>query len=94
MAVTFTETDIEFYKAALARYAAKENCLIEKWSKRTMDVKYCVSEYKKIQYLSEIDRRSLDLLERIQGIYSEFLADIKTPCDSFITDFEWKKVGR
>lgn len=92
MAVTFTDKDIEIYKASLARYAAKDKCLVEKWTKRFNDVKEAVLEYKKIQYLSDSDHRSIDFLERVQGIYGEFLTDIKTPCDSFITDFEWSKV--
>ena len=91
MVVTFTDKDIETYKAALARYAAKEKCLVEKWTKRLDDLESVIravpADYPSTTVLAELER-----LSKLQGIYSEFLTDIKTPCDLFITDFEWSKV--
>lgn len=91
MVVTYTESDIATYKAALARYAAKEKCLAEKWTKRLDDLESVIravpADYPSTSALAELER-----LSKLQGVYSEFLADIKTPCDSFITDFEWSRV--
>lgn len=92
MAVTFINADIDFYKAALARYAAKERCLIEKWSKRLDSVTGDVKKFREFQYLTDSDQSYLRFLAELRGVYNEFLVDIKTPCDSFITDFEWSRV--
>lgn len=88
----FTDVDVEFYKAALARYAAKEKCLIEKWIKRVDSVSGDVQKFREFQYLTDSDQSYLRFLAEIRGLCEEFLADIKTPCDSFITDYEWSKV--
>lgn len=92
MAVTFTDTDIEFYKAALARYAAKEKCLIEKWTKRLEALTSTVLKFREFQYVTDSDQNYLRNLAEFRDLYEEFLTDIKTPCDSFITDYEWSKV--
>lgn len=89
--VRYTDADVESYKAALARYAAKEKCLVEKWTKRLDDLESAIRAVS-ADYPSELVLAELERLSKLQGVFSEFLTDIKTPCDCFITDFEWSKV--
>lgn len=89
--VRYTDADIESYKAALARYAAKEKCLVDKWTKRLDDLE-CAIRAVPADYPSSLVHAELDRLSKLQNIFAEFLADVKTPCDCFITDFEWSRV--
>lgn len=87
--VTYNENDIAGYKAALARYAAKENSLADKWKKRLDDLESCVRAVP-ADYPSVAVRAELERLSKLQSVYSEFLSDLKTPADMFLADFEMR----
>lgn len=84
----FTAYDVYGFKKALALHAAKNNSLVAKWQKRLFSIVECIYELRKLQYPSELDKKSIENLIKIQEIYSEFLADLQTPCDLFISEFE------
>lgn len=88
----FTDVDVEFYKAALARYVAKEKCLIDKWSNRLEFIQKAIDDMDAVSYLSAKDREFLAALHQKFDMCNDVLMDIRTPCDSFITDYEWSKV--
>lgn len=89
MAVVFTVQDIEAYKAALARHAAKNSCLIEKWTKTLELLKKDLEELHGCKPGIERDYRCRDKESSIFYV-SSFLDDLRLPADSEISDFEWR----
>lgn len=89
MAVVFSQQDIEAYKAAMARHAAKNNRLVEKWMKK------CADYRKSLEALSMmVPGASRDALKtRIESLIllcETILDDLRLPADAEISDFEWR----
>ena len=85
----FTAFDVYGYKKALALWAAKNNALIEKWSKALADVQQDIEQLYEYKPSSDRDWR-IRAKELVRNDIQIFLDDLRTPCDSFISEFEWK----
>lgn len=88
----FTAFDVYGFKKALALHAAKNNALYEKWThfydgySQQLDG---LSEMTPTQSLfAERDRVKLAL-----SLINDFLKDLNTPCDLFISKFEESEVS-
>lgn len=89
MAVVYSVQDIEAYKAAMARHAAKNNRLIEKWSKYRDEM---VAELEKLSEQTPGPARdSYQLvLENARDTAESILKDLELPADAEISDFDWR----
>lgn len=89
----FTESDIYAYKLALSRHAAKNNRLIEKWTKVLEITKQDIDELYTCKPSDERTWR-IRAKESVLVDIQIFLDDLRKPCDSFISGFEWQNAGK
>lgn len=87
--VVFSQQDIDAYKAAMARHAAKNNRLIEKWTKALESLKKDLDELHGCMPGKERDYRCRDKESSIFYV-SSFLEDLRLSADAEISDFEWR----
>lgn len=85
----FTESDIFAYKHALALHTAKNNVLIDKWTKALEIVKQDIDELYTCKPSDERTWR-IRAKESVLADIQIFLDDLRQPCDFFISDFEFK----
>lgn len=87
----YTDADIECLKAALARYAAKEKQLEDKYTLRLLAMQ---EEYARLSEQKPSVTR--DSWQRVVAaridVYKAIIEDLQTPADMVISDFEWSKV--
>lgn len=87
--VLFTDKDIQGYKDALARYAARTNVLLSKWSKRLDNVVHDDDGLQALtpSYAVTAEHERLGTL--ILAI-REFIEDIKAPADMYLIDSDFR----
>lgn len=88
----FTAYDVYGFKKALALHAAKNNTLQEKWLSELKSLKKDIEELQSCKPSMEKDYRLRDKQNSLYYV-EEFLKDISTPCDLFISKFEMSEVN-
>ena len=88
----FTAYDVYGFKKALALHAAKNNALQEKWLSALKSLKKDIDELYTCMPGNERDYRLRDKQNSLYYV-EEFLKDIATPCDLFISKFEESEVS-
>ena len=85
----FTLEDVNAYKAVMARYAAKNNRLIEKWTKFRDSQ---VADLGKVSLEKPSPARDAYqlVLERARDVAELILSDLRLPADAEISDFDWR----
>lgn len=88
----FTAYDVYGFKKALALHAAKNNALQEKWLSALRSLKKDIDELHSCKPSMEKDYRLRDKENSVFYV-EEFLKDVATPCDLFISKFEESEVS-
>lgn len=83
----FTTYDVYGFKKALALHAAKNNALQQKWLSALNSLKKDIEELYTFVPGNDRDYRLRDKQNSLYYV-EEFLKDIATPCDLFISNFE------
>lgn len=89
MSVMYSQQDIEAYKGAMARHVAKNNRLVEKWTKTLESLKKDLEELHGCMPGMERDYRCRDKESSIFYV-SSFLEDLLLPADAQISDLEFR----
>lgn len=89
----FTAYDVYGFKRALALWSAKNNALIDKWTKALEITKQDIEELYTCKPSDERTYR-IRAKELVLVDIQIFLDDLKKPCDSFISEFEFQNVGK
>lgn len=87
----FTAFDVYSFKKALALHSAKNIALREKWLSALRSLKEDIAELKSCRPSFEKDYRLRDKENSVFYI-EEFLKDIDTPCDLFISKFDESEI--
>lgn len=87
----FTAFDVYSFKKALAQHSAKNNFLYQKWSRiyenYTQELDDISKKIPSVSLFAERDKVKLAL-----SLINDFLKDLNTPCDLFISKFEESEV--